>query len=936
MQIRPGNTEIDPPVDNNFRVVDQPSRIFASVPTCAQVYNDAQRMGLTSGTKLGPYEIVSPLGAGGMGEVYRARDTRLDRTVAVKILPTHLSESPEARQRFDREARAISSLSHPNICHLYDVGQHNGISYLVMEYLEGETLGERLRKGRLPLEQVFRVGVEICQGLEQAHCSGVIHRDLKPGNIMLTKSGAKLMDFGLAKAPAAPLGNLSGSNSLATMSQPLTTEGTIVGTIQYMAPEQLEGKEADKRSDIFAMGSVLYEMVTGKRAFEGNTTASTIAAILAAEPKALSAIQPLSPPALEHVIATCIAKDPDERWQSAADVSRQLKWLAQEPKPAETFPRGRKILWTLLAAGAVILAAFFLDTRWSIVPARLSQFEVNPPLNTYFNFRGLSGPPVPSPDGSKIAFAAFTHGKTGTAGLWLRSLDSTEARFLPGTEAAMYPFWSPDGKFLAFFAAGKLKKLDLSGGNAIPICDALEGRGGTWSTDGVILFGMRAGALFRVDASGGKPVQLTSLDEVRHETSHRFPQFLPDQRHFLFVAQAPQIPTAHVAVASLDSPKTVTLEDVTSNAMFSNNHLLYVVDNSLLVRAFDPGAVRFTGEPVVVAEHVQNDPQFNFAAFSVSGPTLIYQTGAVVAGTRLVSYDRSGKQTILSEEKDLVQTVMLSPKEDQLAASLGLSSGQLNDIWVFDLRKNSKTKLTFDQHSFSPVWSPNGKTLAFDRVDAYGDTIIAKDVSGSGAEEVLFKLPVQRGNPGGESTPQKLYPIGWTADGKYLIYRGPGEVSALALDGSRKSTPLFSAKMGTYGVAVSPDGRWLAYSSSESGLPEIYVVPFRLAPDGTPSISGGKWQVSNGGGTAPVWRGDGKELFFTNTSLATLMSATVSITSDHFERDTPQSLFDLDAHPILNYYAVLRDGQKIYMTSYGPGSTAPFTVTTNWLDLVKK
>src|SRR5271169_2056727 len=893
-------------------------------------------MALSSGTLLGPYEIQSPLGAGGMGEVYRARDTRLDRIVAVKILPEHLCSNPEAKQRFDREARAISSLSHPNICHLYDVGQHNGISYLVMEYLEGETLGERLRKGRLPLEQVFRVSVEICQGLEQAHRSGVIHRDLKPGNIMLTKSGAKLMDFGLAKAQAAPLGNVPASNTLATMSQPLTTEGTIVGTIQYMAPEQLEGKEADKRSDIFALGSVLYEMVTGKRAFEGKTTASTIAAILAAEPKPLSAVQPLSPPALEHVIATCIAKDPDERWQNCADISRQLEWIAKAPKAAEVSRRSGKLLWTLLAAGVMIAAAFVVGTRWSKGPARMSQFEVNAPPNTYFNFRGLSGPPVPSPDGSKVAFVAFTQGKSGTAGLWLRALDSTEARPLPGTEGAMYPFWSPDGKFLAFFAAGKLKKLDLSGGNAIPICDALEGRGGTWSTDGVILFGIRAGTLFRVNASGGKPVQLSSLDEARHETSHRFPQFLPDQKHFLFVAQAPQIPAARVAVASLDSPKPVMLEDVTSNAMFSNNHLLYVVDNSLLVRAFDPGTVRFTGEPASVAEHVQNDPQFNFAAFSVSGPTLIYQTGAIVAGTRLVSYDRSGKQTLLSEEKDLVQTVMLSPKEDQLAASLGLSSGQLNDIWVFDLRKNTKTKLTFDQHSFSPVWSPDGKKLAFARVDPDGDTIIAKDVSGSGAEEVLFKLPVQRGNAGGESTPQKLYPLGWSPDGKYLIYRGPGEVSALALDGSRKSTPLFSGKTGTYGVALSPDGRWLAYSSSESGLPEIYVVPFRTGPDGTPSIAGGKWQVSNGGGTAPVWRGDGKELFFTNSSAAKLMSASLSITGDHFQRDTPQSLFDLDAHPILNYYAVQRDGQKIYMATYGPGSTAPFTVTTKWLNLVKK
>lgn len=893
-------------------------------------------MALTSGTRLGPYEIQSPLGAGGMGEVYRARDTRLDRTVAVKILPAHLSSNPEALQRFDREARAISSLSHPNICHLYDVGAHDGINYLVMEYLEGETLGERLRKGRLTLEQVFRVGTEICQGLEQAHRSGVVHRDLKPGNIMLTKSGAKLMDFGLAKAPPACLGNLSASNSLATMSQPLTTEGTIVGTIQYMAPEQLEGKEADKRSDIFALGSVLYEMITGKRAFEGKTTASTIASILAAEPKPLSAIQPLSPPALEHVIATCIAKDPDERWQSCADVSRQLQWAAKEPKAAEVSRRSGKLLWTLLAAGVMIAAAFVVGTRWSKGPAHLSQFEVNPPPDTYFNFRGLSGPPISSPDGNKIAFVAFRQGKSGTAGLWLRSLDSTEARLLPGTEGAIYPFWSPDGKFLAFFAGGKLKKLDLSSGTSIPICDVMEGRGGTWSTEGVILFGARAGTLSRVDASGGKPVRVTSLDETRHETSHRFPQFLPDQKHFLFVAQAPLIPTAHLFVASLDAPNPIIVEDVISSAIFSNGHLFYVSDNSLLIRGFDPGTLRFTGEPDVAAEHVQNDPQFNFAAFSVAGSTLIYQTGAVVAGTRLVSFDRSGKPTILSEEKDLIQTLTLSPKGDQLAGSLGISSGQLNDIWVFDLHKNSKAKLTFDQHSFSPTWSPDGKKLAFDRIDAEGDTIVVKDVSGSGAEDVWLKLPIQKGSADGNNAPQRLYTAGWTPDGKYLIYRGPDEVSALALDGGHKVIPLLPSKLATFGIALSADGRWLAYCSSESSLPEIYVVPFRITPDGTPSIAGGKWQVSNGGGTFPVWRGDGKELFFTNSSSAALMSARLSITGDHFQSDKPQPLFDLDAHPVGNYYAVSRDGQKIYITNYGAGSRVPFTVTTNWPDLVKK
>jgi serine/threonine protein kinase len=896
-------------------------------------------MGLTSGTKLGPYEIVSPLGAGGMGEVYRARDTRLDRTVAIKILPEHLSSNPEAKQRFDREARAISALSHPNICHLYDVGQHDGVSYLVMEYLEGETLGERLRRGKLPLEQMFRVGAEICRGLEQAHRSGVVHRDLKPGNIMLIKSGAKLMDFGLAKAPVGPLGSVSSSQSLATVSQPLTTEGTIVGTIQYMAPEQLEGKEADKRSDIFALGSVLYEMVTGKRAFEGKTTASTIAAILAAEPEPLSTVQPLSRLALEHVIATCIAKDPDERWQSCADVSRQLEWVAKDRQPAERPARSSSFLWTLPAAALLIAAAFWLGIRWSKVPVRVSQFEVNPPSSTYFNFRGLSGVPVPSPDGGWVAFVAFTQGKSGTAGLWLRSLESTESRFLSGTEGAIYPFWSPDGKFLAFFAGGRLKKLDLSGGSVIPICDVMEGRGGAWSPEGVIIFGVRTGALLRVDASGGKPVKLTTLDDARHEVSHRWPQFLPDQKHFLFVAQAPQI-TPRVFVASLDSPRPVMLEGITSSTMFSNNHLLYVVDNNLMARGFDPGTMRFTGEAMVVAEHVQNDPQFNFAAFSVSASTLIYQAGAVAPGTRLVSYDRSGKQTALSEETDLLQTVVLSPKEDQLAASLGLTSGQLNDIWVFDLRKNTKTKLTFDQHSFSPVWSPDGKKLAFDRIEADGETIIAKDVSGSGAEEVLFKLRVQKENAGGEVKLQELYPIGWTPDGKYLIYRGPGEVSALALDGSSKTTPLFPANLatlgvGTLGVEMSPDGRWLAYSSNESSLAEIYVVPFRTA-DGTPTISGGKWQVSNGGGIAPVWRGDEKELFFTQSSASTLMSASISIAGDHFQSDKPQSLFDVDAHPIVNYYAVTRDGQKIYMASYGPGSTAPFTVTTNWLDRIKK
>jgi serine/threonine protein kinase len=865
----------------------------------------------------------------------------LDRTVAIKILPAHLADSPEAKQRFDREARAISSLNHPNICTLYDVGSEGGTSYLVMEYLEGETLAERLRKGPLPIEQVVKYGIEVCKGLEKAHRCGVVHRDLKPGNIMLARSGAKLMDFGLAKSASAVNPKSSGlSATMAGNAGPLTAQGTIVGTFQYMSPEQIEGREADARSDIFSLGAVLYEMIAGKRAFEGKTTASTIAAILAAEPQPISAIQPMTPAALDQIVRTCVAKDPEERWQSAGDVARQLQWAlsgaqaAVASAPRST--RGRTLAWR----GAVLLAAvaaFVLGSRWSRVPLPTTQFELNPPANTYFNFRGLSGPPVPSPDGSKIAFVAFDQGKTGVKALWLRSLDSREARLLSGTEGASYPFWSPDGRFLAFFASGKLKKVDPAGGSAIPICDVAEGRGGAWSRDGVILFGNRTDSLFRVSASGGKPVRLTKLDEARHETSHRWPQFLPDQKHFLFVAQSPSIPASHLYVAALDNSPPLAIEDVVFNATYANGNLLYVQDNSLLVRPFDDSQLRFTGEPVALAEHIQNDPQFNYAAFSASESVLIYQTGAVVAGTRLVAYDRSGKPTVISDEQDLIQTVVLSPTQNQLAASLGIASGQLNDIWIYDLSRNSKTKLTFDQHSFSPVWSPDGRRIAFDRIGPDGDEIVAKDVSGSGAAEVLFKVETNDAPSVRTSTPQKLYPLAWSPDGKYLIYRTDhGDINALAMNGEHKSFTLLNTKVAWSGAALSPDGKWLAYTSTETGIPEVYVVPFHAGPDGTPTISGGKWQVSEGGGTQATWRGDGKEMFMSNTSFGTLMSVPVHPTAERFDSDKPQYLFDLDAHPVGSFYVVTRDGQRIYMATYGPGSTAPLTVTTNWTELLHK
>jgi predicted Ser/Thr protein kinase len=501
-------------------------------------------MTLAQGTRLGPYEILASVGAGGMGEVYRARDTRLDRTVAIKVLPSHLSSNPEIRQRFDREARTISSLSHPHICALHDVGHQDGIDYLVMEFLEGETLTDRLSRGALPAEQVLRYSIEIADALDKAHRQGIVHRDLKPGNIMLTKSGVKLVDFGLAKLAAAGPANTSVSILPTQAGMNLTQEGTILGTFQYMAPEQLEGKEADARSDIFAFGAVLYEMATGKKAFSGKSQASLIASILSAEPPPISSVQPMTPPALDRVVKTCLAKDPDDRWQTAHDVMLQLKWIAEGgsqagvPAPLVARRRGHeRLAWgvaAVLAVSTIALAAVQLARPRAAV--RVVRSSLLPPEKTTYHFIGdAAGPPAVSPEGLQIAFTA--RDSSGKSLLWVRSLDSPVPRAVAGTEDAMYPFWSPDSKFIGFFAGGKLKKIEASGGPAFALCDAGDARGGTWNKDGVIVFEPHfRDPLFRVPATGGKAAPVTKFDESRRETTHRFPFFLPDGSHFLYLA----------------------------------------------------------------------------------------------------------------------------------------------------------------------------------------------------------------------------------------------------------------------------------------------------------------------------------------------------------------------------------------------------------------
>jgi eukaryotic-like serine/threonine-protein kinase len=555
-------------------------------------------MPLAAGTKLGPYEIIVPLGAGGMGEVYRARDTRLERTVAIKILPAQFSSDPVRKQRFEREAKTISSLNHPHICVLHDVGHQDGIDYLVMECVEGETLARRLEKGALPLEQVLKFGMQVADALDKAHRSGVVHRDLKPGNIMLTSTGAKLLDFGLAKA-AGPLASVATMTAVPTA--PVTEVGTVVGTFQYMSPEQVEGKELDVRSDIFSLGAVLYEMVTGKRAFEGRSQLSVASAILEKEPIPLSTVRPLTPPALDHVIKKCLAKIPDERWQSASDLASELRWIAETGSQAEEAGRvttGRR-RWD--HAGWLVAAAFFLFLMadgvylWNTASKR-------PPAK-YFN--STVTVPLPandvalSPDGRSVALVAYSD-QANKYVIWTHEVGSRGAAIVPGTGGASHPFWSPDGRFIGFFANGKLKKVEASGGSVQVLCDAPHGRGGAWNRDGVILFSPDVFlGLYRVSSAGGSPVEVTRPDGSRLETSHRWPVFMPDERHFLYLAAnfAGHFEKNEIFLGALDSTEKRPIVSASANFAYSDpGYLLYWRDNALVAQQFDVRSYALSGE----------------------------------------------------------------------------------------------------------------------------------------------------------------------------------------------------------------------------------------------------------------------------------------------------------------------------------------------------
>jgi serine/threonine protein kinase/Tol biopolymer transport system component len=893
-------------------------------------------MALSSGTKLGPYEILSPLGAGGMGEVYRARDTRLDRTVAIKILPSHLSESAEARQRFDREARAISSLSHPHICHLYDVGQQDGTSYLVMEYLEGETLADRLRKGPLPLPQVFKIGAEICEGLEKAHRSGVVHRDLKPSNIMLTKSGVKLLDFGLAKTTVASVGAGSSFASLATMSQPLTAQGTIVGTFQYMSPEQVEGKEADTRSDIFSLGAVLYEMVTGKRAFEGRTTASTIAALLAAEPKSISTLQPMSPAGLEHLVKSCLAKDPDERLQTAHDVEIELQWIADSNSQIGISTRihaaGLNRVWITAAIALVALCAGLALARFvrAVPVAPVIRSSINPPGKTTFA-EGSSewAPPVLSPDGSRLVVGVTS--QAGQQTLYVRSLNALTGHILPGTEGALFPFWSPDGNTIAFFANGQLKTIDASGGPVHDLCPAPQPRSGTWSKDGVIVFAPSPyTGLFRVASTGGASAPITKLDNSRHEDSHRWPQFLPDGRHLLYLARTSDRANSEIRVASLDSQQTVTIVRANGNAVYvPSGFLLYPRGDAVVGQTFDAEHLHTSGEPITVADQVSWNGNVDYATFTASSGGLLAYTGQTGEGlSELLWTDRNGKTLGKVGEPDLYFGPSLSPDDKKLAVEIADPHNASSEIWIYDLIRNSRSKFTFTQgntHNRLPVWSPDGSQIAFNSDREHAAQIYEKAVNGKVPEHVVAS---------GESD---RYPSTWSSDGRYVVgiqssaQRG-SEFLVLPMLGAQLPVDFLPSATALSRFAfprLSPDGKWLAYSSYETGIQETYITTF---PSGA-----GKWQVSTGGSLEPHWRRDSKELLF-RTLDGSIISAEISDQNGSPVVGKVRTLFQKHMRPSPNWtFDVSADGQRFLINSLlQPSVSEPITLVTNWDSELKK
>ncbi len=879
-------------------------------------------MALASGTRLGPYEILDPLGAGGMGEVYRAKDTRLDRTVAVKVLPSHVASDVQLRQRFEREAKALSSLSHAHICSLFDIGQQETaqgpIDYLVMEHLEGESLAQRLTAGPLASDELLRYSTQIADALDKAHRRGVLHRDLKPANIMLTKGGAKLVDFGLAKAesPATTQGELTSSPTMSR--SPLTAEGTILGTYQYMAPEQLEGKLADARSDIFSLGAVFHEMATGQKAFSGKSQASLIASIMHDVPPTISTLQPLSPPAYDRVVHACLAKDPEERLQTAHDVLLQLQWISEAgsqagvPAPVAARRRSReRLAWAAFCVTLVAATALGVGfVRRAPKPAPIVRFQV--PAPDGFTFIGS---PSLSPDGRLLAFDG--RAATGVTQVWIRALDALTPRALQGTEGASRPFWSPDSRFVGFVAGGKLKKVEVAGGPAQTLADLPSGSDGTWSAQDVILIDGRANdPILRLPAAGGAPKPEVKPDLEHGVASVGWPQFLPDGRHYLYLAGGAALADSQLMVRALDAPEGKSILKTASRVQYvAPGYLLFVREETLVVQRFDAKRFELQGEAVPLSEGLGVDA-VGLAHFSASDTGVLSYRAGQTRNRQLTWVDRNGKELAAEGPVGEFGDFWFSPDAKRLVVDQGERTGA-SDLWIRDLARGVTSRFTFDPaNDRFPVWSPDGRRIAFssDRKGIFD--LYVKDASGAGEEQEFFV-----------SDETKIV-TDWSRDGRFVLFYSLGketnwDVWALPMEGEHKPLPLVRTRFAELRPVLSPDSRYFAYQSDESGRSEIYVLEFP-----TPKS---KWQVSTEGGRQPYWSASGREIFYLTLD-NTVMSVPVEAGAN-FSAGTPKALFQARLQPLNSraQYRPSSDGQRFLLLSpLGREAITPTTVILNW------
>jgi serine/threonine protein kinase len=898
---------------------------------------------LVRGTRLGPYEILSTLGAGGMGEVYRARDSRLGRDVALKVLPSAFSADPERLARFEQEARAAAALNHPNILAVHDVGRHDSSPYIVSELLDGESLRARLSGGALGVRKAIEYAIQIAQGLAAAHDTGIVHRDLKPDNIFITSDGrVKILDFGLAKlTETEPTG---GTVTTLPTSPPDTLPGVVLGTIGYMAPEQVRGLAADPRSDIFAFGAILYEMLSGKRAFQRDTPIETMTAILKEDPPDVSDSAPHILPALARIVDRSLQKNPRARFQTASDLAFALDALSTHAdrsviSGAVAVGRQRRsrerLPWILFSVALLLLLATgsWLFLQRASVDTRVYRISIQPPTDARLPpLRGGAGSPAGnftiSPDGRRLVFAAI--GTDNQRLLWVRSLDSLDAQPLNGSEGARAPFWSPDSRFIAFFAQQKLKKVDTLGGPPVTVCD-LPGRGaspagggGSWNRDDVVLFSGEASVIYRVPASGGVPVPVTALDQDRGETWHNWPFFLPDGRHFLHLALGSKTGGANDAngiyVASLDSGKRTLLVPGGSNVNYSQGHLLFMRDAVLVSQPFDARRLELTGEPVPVADYIAlGGSSGRNGAFSVSDSgVLAYQTGGGPLQNELVWLDASGKRLGTLGDRADYADFELSPDGTQVAVSVLDSTRNTRDLWVYDVSRGIRTRLTADPaNELAPIWSPDGATVVFDSNRRKNADLYQKAISGFEAERVLLQ------------SDQTERAWSWSRDGRYLLYSvgdlPPANVDLWALPffGDRRPFPVLSTAFAESRAKFSPDGHWIAYSSNDSNRPEVYVTAFPKADR--------KWRVSTDGGDWSRWRQDGKGIFYIGPS-NTVMFAEVNAREPGFVVGAVKKLFTIGSRPGQQYpYDVSADGQRFLINSQIEQLDAPpITVIVNW------